>query len=147
MKVRYAYVYTIDINNRGEREIHSAARHHPPDACALSDLLYFCASWCGVCSMTMAKFGKYEPLPRYLQSSGLVGGKALTYSGRIQDFSEESKRRLAIVMEEFDPYTKLWQQKKVTGQTPAPGIYRAANVAVNDDLFMFGGYDGSKWYI
>ena len=95
----------------------------------------------------MAKFSKYEPLPRYQHSSGLVGGKVLTYSGRIQDFFEESKRRLAAVVEEFDPHTELWQQKNVTGQTPAPGMYRAASVAVKDDLFMFGGYDGSKRYI
>ena len=105
------------------------------------------ASGCGACSITMAKFGKYEPLPRYYHSSGLVGGKVLTYSGRIQDFSEESKRRLAAVIEEFDPHTELWQQKNVTGQTPAPGMYAAASVTVKDDLFMFGGFDGSKWYV
>ena len=90
---------------------------------------------------------KNEPLSRYLHSSGLVSDKVLTYSGRIPDFSEESKRRLAAVVEEFDLHTELWQQKNVTGQTPAPGIYRAASVAVKDDLFMFGGYDGSKWYV
>ena len=93
--------------------------------------------------MAMAKFSKYEPLPRCYHSSGLVGGKVLTYSGRIQDFSEESKRRLASVVEEFDPHTELWQQKNVTGQTPVPGMYLAASVAVKDDLFMFGGTDGS----
>ena len=95
----------------------------------------------------MAKFSKYEPLPRYYHSSGLVGGKVLTYSGRIQDFSEESKRRLAAVVEEFDPYTELWQQKNVTGKTPAPGMCLAASVAVKDDLFMYGGIDGSKRYV
>ena len=95
----------------------------------------------------MARFGKYEPLPRYSHSSGLVGGKVLTYSGRIQNFSEASKRRLAAVVEEFDPYTELWQQKNVTGQTPAPGMHAAASVAVKDDLFMFGGYDDSERYI
>ena len=112
------------------------------------DLVYFraIASGCGACSMEMAKFGKYEPLPRFYHSSGLVGDKVLTYSGRIQDFSEESNRRLAAVVEEFDPHTELWQQKNVTGQTPAPGMYFAASVAVKDDLFMFGGFDGSKWY-
>ena len=97
--------------------------------------------------MAMAKFGKYEPLPRYYHSSGLVGGKVLTYSGRIQDFSEASKRCLAAVVEEFDPHTELWQQKNVTGQTSAPGMYAAASVTVKDDLFMFGGFDGSKWYV
>ena len=93
------------------------------------------------------KPNKYEPLPRIQHTSGLVGGKVLTYSGRIQDFSEESKRRLAAVVEEFDPHTELWQQKNVTGQTPAPGMYLAASVAVKDDLFMFGGTDGSKRYV
>ena len=94
------------------------------------------------------KPNKYEPLPRIHHSSGLVGGKVLTYSGRIQDFSEASKRRLAAVVEEFDPHTELWQQKNVTGQTPAPGMHLAACVAVKDDLFMFGGTDGSgKRYV
>ena len=70
------------------------------------------------------------------------------YSGRIQDFSKESKRRLVAVVEEFDPHTELWQQKNVTGQTPAPGMYAAASVAVKDDLFMFGGQtDGIKKYV
>ena len=93
------------------------------------------------------KPNKYEPLPRYGHSSGLVGGKVLTYSGRIQDFSEESKRHLAAVVEEFDPHTELWQQKNVTGQTPAPGMHLAASVAVKDDLFMFGGTEDGKWYV
>ena len=99
--------------------------------------------WC-LFNGTMAKFSKYKPLPRYYHSSGLVGGKVLTYIGCIQDFSEESKRRLAAVVEEFDPHTELWQQKNVTGQTPMPGMYAAASVAVKDDLFMFGGTDGSS---
>ena len=97
--------------------------------------------------MAIAKFGKYEPSPRYQHSSGLVGGKVLTYSGRIQDFSNARKRRLAAVVEEFDPHTALWQQRYVAGQTPAPGVHDAACVAVKDDLFMFGGNDGSKWYV
>ena len=93
------------------------------------------------------KPNKYEPLPRYRHTSGLVGGKVLTYSGRIQYFSYLYKRRLAAVVEEFDPYTELWQQKNVTGQTPAPGMYFAASVAVKDDLFMFGGFDDSNRYV
>ena len=95
----------------------------------------------------LSKPYKYEPLPRYQPSSGLVGGKVFTYGGRPQDFSEEIKRHLAAVVEEFDPHTELWQQKNVTGQTPAPGMYLAASVAVKDDLFMFGGFDGSKRYV
>ena len=93
------------------------------------------------------KPNKYEPWRRYYHSSGLVGDKVLTYSGCIQDFSEASKRRLAAVVEEFGPHTELWQQKNVTGHTPAPGMYAAASVAVKDDLFMFGGMDGSKRYV
>ena len=72
-----------------------------------------------------------------MKYSGLVGGKVLTFSGRTQDFTEDSKRRLAAVVEEFDPHTELWQQKNVVGQTPAPGMYTAASVAVKDDFFMF----------
>ena len=64
------------------------------------------------------KPNKYEPLPRFYHSSGLVGGKVLTYSGRLQDFSEENNLHLAAVVEKFDPHTELWQQKNVTGQTP-----------------------------
>ena len=78
--------------------------------------------------MTMAQPSKYEPLPRILHASCLVGGKVVMYSGLTQDFSEASKRRLAAVVEEFDPYTELWQQMNVPWQTPASGIYLAASV-------------------
>ena len=72
-----------------------------------------------------------------MKYSGLVGGKVLTISRHTQDFSEESKRRLAAVVEEYDPHTELWQQKNVVGQTLAPGMYAAASVAVKDDFFLF----------
>ena len=42
--------------------------------------------------------------------------------------------------------TEVWQQKAVTGEAPAPGVYSAASASVDDDLFTFGGVDGSRCY-
>ena len=46
----------------------------------------------------------------------------------------------------FDMYTEVWQQKAVTGEAPAPGVYSAASASVDDDLFTFGGVDGRRYY-
>ena len=90
--------------------------------------------------------GKYQPMPRFGHTSAQVGSKTLLHGGVTEDYSEESKRRLSSVLEVFDSYTELWQQKEVTGDTTVPGVFAAASAAVNGDLFTFGGYDGRIFY-
>ena len=86
---------------------------------------------------------KYEPLPRFQHISGSVGSKVIVQGGRTKDFSEKSSRRqLTSVVEVFDPYSELWEQRQVTGNAPSPGTSIAASASLHDDLFSFGGWDG-----
>ena len=85
-------------------------------------------------------------MPRIRHTAWQTGSKTLVHSGRTRDFSENTKRRLARVVEMFDAYTEVWQQKEVTGEAPAPGVYGAASASLDDDLFTFGGHDGSRRY-
>ena len=95
----------------------------------------------------LSLFGRrHEPMPRVFHTAYQAGSKTLVHGGRTRDFSENTKRRLARVVELYDSYTEVWQQKEVTGEAPAPGVYAAANASVGDDLFTFGGLDGSRGY-
>ena len=44
------------------------------------------------------------------------------WCGRTEDFSESSKKKLASVVEIYDPYLEAWQQEATTG-VPPPGLY------------------------
>ena len=94
----------------------------------------------------MAASVDYEPLPRYQHISGRVGSLAVVQGGRTKDFSEESKQHLSSVVEIFDPYSESWEQRQVEGNAPSPGTYGAASTSLHDDLFSFGGSDGSENY-
>ena len=85
-------------------------------------------------------------MPRAWHAACQTGSKTLVHGGRTRDSSENTKRRLAHVVEMFDEYTESWQQKEVTGEAPASGVYTAASASVDDDLFTFGGFDGSRWF-
>ena len=88
---------------------------------------------------------KYEPLPRYDHISGRVGSKLVVQGRRTKDFSEKSKQQLSSVVEIFDPYSELWEQRQVQGVAPSPVTYSAASASLNDDLFSFGGWDGRQF--
>ena len=85
---------------------------------------------------------KYEPLPRYGHNSCRVGSKVVVQGGRTKDFSEKSQQHLSSVIEIFDPYSELWEQRQVTGDALSPGTYVPASASLHDDLFSFGGTDG-----
>ena len=90
---------------------------------------------------------KYEPLPRLFHISCRVGSKVVVQGGRTKDFSEKSRQQLTSVVEIFDPYSELWEQRQVTGDAPSHGTYAAASASLlHDDLFSFGGYDGRRWF-
>ena len=82
---------------------------------------------------------KYEPVPRAWHISQCVGGKVLVQGGIAKNFSEKSRQHLTSVVEVFDPYSELWEQKQVEGDGPEPGTYLAAGVSLHGDLFTFGG--------
>ena len=83
---------------------------------------------------------KYEPLPRSWHISECIGSKVLVQGGLTKDISEKSRQHLSTVVEIFDPYSELWEQKQVKGDSPRPGIYHAASASLHDDLFSFGGF-------
>ena len=89
---------------------------------------------------------KYEPLPRFCHVSQSVGSKVLVQGGRTKDFSEKSRQHLSSVVESFDPYSELWEQRQVEGDAPSPGTYVAASASLHDDLFTFGGWDGRNYF-
>ena len=88
----------------------------------------------------------YEPLPRFLHNSSRVGSKVVVQGGRTKDFSEKSRQHLSSVVEIFDLYSESWEQRPVTGDAPSPGTYGAASASLHDDLFSFGGIDGSQLF-
>jgi len=95
----------------------------------------------------LSLFGRrHEPMPRAWHTACQTGSKTLVHGGRTRDFSENTRRRFVRVVETFDSYTEEWQQKAVTGEAPAPGVHGAASASVGDDLFTFGGWDGSRWF-
>ena len=100
----------------------------------------------GIRSLLVGFGGRYEPTPRFRHTSSRTRSKVLVHGGVTKDFSEETKRRLPLEVEVFDPYAEVWQKKKVNGEAPSPGVYTVASASVDDDLFTFGGYDGSTWY-
>ena len=87
---------------------------------------------------------KYEPLQRFCHISCRVGSKVVVQGGRTKDFSEKSRQHLSSVIEIFDPYFELWEQRQVTGDAPLPGTYVAASASLHDDLFSFGGSHGRQ---
>ena len=89
---------------------------------------------------------KYEPLPRVCHISSRVGSKVVVQGGRTKDFSEKSRQHLSSVVEIFDLYSESWEQRPVTGDAPSPGTYESASASLHDDLFSFGGFDGSQYF-
>ena len=89
---------------------------------------------------------KYEPLPRFFHNSCRVGSKVVVQGGLTKDLSEKSRQHLSSVVEIFDPYSELWEQRQVTGDAPSPGTYGAASASLHDNLFSFGGFDGRQWF-
>ena len=87
---------------------------------------------------------KYEPLPRSWHISCRVGSKVVVQGGL--DFSEKSRQNLRSVIEIFDPYSELWEQRQVRGDVPSPGTYHAASASIHDDLLSFGGFDGTQLF-
>ena len=89
---------------------------------------------------------KHEPLPRFWHISCHVGSKVVVQGGRTKDFSEKSRQHLSSVVEIFDPYSELWEQRQVTGDAPLPGTCIAASASLHGDLFSFGGIDDRQLF-
>ena len=62
--------------------------------------------------------------------------------GLTEDFSESSRRKLASVVEIYDPYLEAWQQEATTG-VPPPGLFGGGCASVHESLLWYGGTDGT----
>ena len=65
------------------------------------------------------------------------------WGGRTEDFGESSKRKLASVVEIYDPSLESWQQEATTG-VPPPGLYDGGCTSVHESLLWYGGRDGKS---
>ena len=99
-------------------------------------------------SIFSSSFGQtkhYEPSPRFGHGAAPVGGRCYLWGGRVQDFSESGRRKLASTVEIFDPYLETWEKHPTTG-VPPPGLYYGACTSLLDSLYWYGGYDGKSDY-
>ena len=87
----------------------------------------------------------YEPTLRCGHRATSIGGRCYLWGGRVQDFPEGGRRKLASTIEIFDPYLETWDKHPTTG-VPPPGLYYGACTSLLDLLYWFGGYDGSSYY-
>ena len=87
---------------------------------------------------------KYEPFLRFGHIAGRVGRKAIVHGG----WKGESLPRSlpsSPVVEIFDQYSELWEQRQVVGITPFPETYFGASASLGESLFTFGGIDYLKY--
>ena len=85
-----------------------------------------------------------EPLPRYRHVAETVGSRLqVVQGGRTRDFCKQERERLALVVDIFNPYLEIWEQRRVGGDAPAPGTYGAASASANGALYTFGGVDAT----
>ena len=99
-------------------------------------------------SILSSLFGQtklYEPSPRFSHRAAPVGGRYYLWGGRVQDFSESGRRRLASTIEIFDPYLETWEKHPTTG-VPPPGLCGGACTSPLDSMYWFGVWDGSSYY-
>jgi len=95
-------------------------------------------------SSLLGRTKPYEPSPRYLHYAAPVGGRCFLWGGRVPDFSDSGKRKLASTVETFNPYLEVWEQKATSGDSPL-GLYGGACAPLSDLLYSFGGYDGASY--
>ena len=56
-----------------------------------------------------------------------------------------SDQPLPNIVEIFDSCTEQWEAKRTTGESPVPEVRGAACTSINNDLFMYGGWDGDGY--
>ena len=65
------------------------------------------------------------------------------WGGRTEGSSEGSRRKVASVVDIYDPYLEAWQQEATTG-VPPPGFYNGGCTSVHESLLWYGGTDGKS---
>ena len=86
----------------------------------------------------------YEPKPRFAHYAGAVGGQCFVFAGCTVDF-DKTKEELSSTVEVFDQYLEEWKALKTTGSPPKRLYAGGCCVSPSDDLYTYGGHDGSNW--
>ena len=87
----------------------------------------------------------YEPCPRFYRSAAPIGDILYLWGGLTEDFSESSRKTLASVVEIYDPYLEMWEQRATTG-VPPPGLIAGGCTSLNETLLLYGGVDGKSHF-
>ena len=85
----------------------------------------------------------YEPCPRFYHRAAPIANTLYLWGGRTQDFSESSRRKLASVVEIYDPYLEMWEQRATTGVPPF-GLCNGGCTSLNETLLWYGGSDSKS---
>ena len=78
----------------------------------------------------------YQPSPRFHHSAVQVQEQSYLWGGRTQVSSRSE------VVNIFDSYVEIWKERSTTG-VPPPGLYNGASTLLCEDLYYFGGNDGT----
>ncbi len=98
----------------------------------------------GECSFVLEMASSFsEPSPRWGHYSAAVGGQLCVYGGRTKDFSI-GKSELGGCIHSFNQCMERWQTRATTGQ-PHPGLYDGACTSSGNHLYLYGGYDQSRF--
>ena len=85
----------------------------------------------------------YQPAPRAWHGAAPIGDRLYMWGGITEDFSESGRRKVASVVEMYNPYLEAWQQEAITG-VPPPGLSSGGSTSVHESLLWYGGYDGKS---
>ena len=86
-------------------------------------------------------------MPRCYHIAASAANRVIVYNGESQDYSMQNRQRLASIVEEFHPHSEQWDAKISAGETPAPGVRRAASTSSKDFLFTYGGRDSNDKFL
>ena len=87
----------------------------------------------------------YEPAPRVWHNAAPIGDRLYMWGGRTEDFSESGRKKLASMVDIYDPYLEAWQQEATTG-VPPPGLYNGGCTGVQESVLWYGGFDGKSCF-
>ena len=86
----------------------------------------------------------YEPQPRWGHYAADVGGTVYMCGGRVFNLADASTRdELLSSVNMFDSLLESWEEQ-VTKGTPFLGLYRGACASALDNIYVYGGNDGSN---
>ena len=86
----------------------------------------------------------YEPKPRWGLYAADVGGTVFMCGGRVFNLADASIRdELLSSVNVFDSLLESWE-KHTTEGTPFLGLYRGACTSALDNIYVYGGNDGSN---